>query len=419
MGGERRIIPGEIGEEASSVYGPVRFQGVQLIITTDNLTVIGRQIASFIPVRSKFIVAHTQFIVDSSTPEQPACQPLKVIRTQPQTCTCSTYQHALATILAKFEFLNAWPSPRGGSEALGKGSKGQIFSKFQYGEAAVRVIRLSANLEGPGRRIGKLRRNRTWRITCLSPSTLGAGNRSSSSSIPDALPYLGSESDWREFRAQLVSQARGLPSAAAAAGEEWAHAVPRPERGALLLAHPQLFQTSQTYFHRAAILVMEHGPQGSYGLILNRPSPLLLRDVQLSRPQPQFGECRVYMGGDVGQGEVQILHPHGHLSGAVEVVKGVYAGGMEAARQAVDAGSVQAGDFRWFNAYAGWAPGQLEAECRRGVWFPAAASPRLLLEPVAPGQGAAYWHRVMQMMGGHHETLSRVVQKHEQRADTP
>ncbi|GLC38654.1 hypothetical protein PLESTM_000758300 [Pleodorina starrii] len=249
------------------------------------------------------------------------------------------------------------------------------------------------------------------------------GGGSVSSSIPDTLPYLGSGSDWREFRAKLVAQSKGASGAgggssdADVASGKWAHAIPKPERGALLLAHPLLFQQSQTYFHRAAILLLDHGETGSYGLILNRPSKFLIGDVPLSRPQTQFAANRLYIGGDVGQGEVQILHPYGQLSGAVEVVKGVYVGAMEAARDAVDAGFAQAEDFRWFTAYAGWGPGQLAMECKRGVWFTAAASPGLLLQEVLPGEGPQYWHRVMNMLGGDYAELSAAVKKHDDLAD--
>ncbi|KXZ56964.1 hypothetical protein GPECTOR_1g870 [Gonium pectorale] len=219
-------------------------------------------------------------------------------------------------------------------------------------------------------------------------------------------------------RAKLVSQSRGGPGSGPSPDSgEWAHTISGPERGCLLLAHPLLFQQSQTYFHRAAILLLDHGERGSYGIILNRPSKYMLGDVPLSRPQSQFADCRLYVGGDVGPGEVQVLHPHGDLAGAVEVVKGVYLGGMDAARSAVDAGRVQAKDFRWFSAYAGWAPGQLLMECKRGVWFTAAASPRVLLQEVELGQGPAYWHKVMQLLGGDYEELSNAVKKHDDLED--
>lgn len=47
---------------------------------------------------------------------------------------------------------------------------------------------------------------------------------------------------------------------------------------------------------------------------------------------------------------------------------------------------------RWYTNYAGWGAGQLEGECKRGVWFTAAASPALLLKDVSsPESGAQLW----------------------------
>lgn len=49
--------------------------------------------------------------------------------------------------------------------------------------------------------------------------------------------------------AAAAAPAAAAPSAAAAAApflaDEWAHALPGPEKGALLLAHPQMFGTNQ------------------------------------------------------------------------------------------------------------------------------------------------------------------------------
>lgn len=71
------------------------------------------------------------------------------------------------------------------------------------------------------------------------------------SSIPDTLPLATADSDWRAFRAKLVasskasasaaaeeaSAAAGAGSAAAAgtADAPWAHSLPGPEQGCLLL----------------------------------------------------------------------------------------------------------------------------------------------------------------------------------------
>lgn len=101
-------------------------------------------------------------------------------------------------------------------------------------------------------------------------SSGGSDDEGSSSAIPDTLPVAGVDTDWRSFRAQLVAATAGASSpsssssgsregtepgrqapatgAAAAAsglGTAWAHSLPYPEQGCLLLANPLMFQTSQ------------------------------------------------------------------------------------------------------------------------------------------------------------------------------
>jgi hypothetical protein len=78
----------------------------------------------------------------------------------------------------------------------------------------------------------------------------------------------------RSHRARLIASSRGTSSstkdaseaapssnaseASSKAGISWAHALPSPERGGLLLAHPLMFSSSQTYFYQAAILLLEN-----------------------------------------------------------------------------------------------------------------------------------------------------------------
>ena len=79
---------------------------------------------------------------------------------------------------------------------------------------------------------------------------------------------------------------------------------------------------------------------------------------------------------------------------------------------------------------AGWGPGQLEEEVRRGVWFPAAASSSFILqhhEPPAAAAGAEggaappggssdlapggerMWHEILNLMGGEYSDLSAAM----------
>ena len=53
----------------------------------------------------------------------------------------------------------------------------------------------------------------------------------------------------------------------------WAHAIPQPERGCLLLAAADAFEERQQYFAQAVILLLDHGPEGSVGVVLPPPPP--------------------------------------------------------------------------------------------------------------------------------------------------
>ncbi|KAF5842473.1 hypothetical protein DUNSADRAFT_7083 [Dunaliella salina] len=244
------------------------------------------------------------------------------------------------------------------------------------------------------------------------------------SPIPDSIPALRPDTDWREFRARLVgrtstdnlsSQAEPstLESQLSHESLHWAHSIPAPEKGCLLLAHPLVFQERQKYFHQAAILILEHNEMGSYGLILNQPSVHTLGDLSLTQPLDEFKDCPLYLGGDVGGGEVHMIHPY-NLPRSVEIVKGVYLGGIEAAAKMVARKEADVKDFKWYARYAGWGPKQLERECKAGVWFTAAASAPLILSR-PEGSASTLWHNVLQLMGGDYQELSINVRAQEER----
>lgn len=82
-----------------------------------------------------------------------------------------------------------------------------------------------------------------------------------------------------------------------------------------------------------------------------------------------------------------------------QVTQGIYHHNVHGAGAAVAAGVAEPEDFRFFAQYAGWAPGQLEEECKSGVWFCTAASPSLTLNQEL-SNGGSMWHAILQVMGG-------------------
>ncbi len=51
-------------------------------------------------------------------------------------------------------------------------------------------------------------------------------------------------------------------------------------------------------------------------------------------------------GGDVSPNSMHMLHSHGELPEAVEIIRGIYMGGFDAAKAAVDQKRMPATDFK-------------------------------------------------------------------------
>ena len=75
--------------------------------------------------------------------------------------------------------------------------------------------------------------------------------------------------------ADTFSQATILPTAPSAATQEIVHGELKVAPG-LLIAMPQL---NDPNFHRSVVLMVEHQDEGSFGLILNRPSESRVLDL--------------------------------------------------------------------------------------------------------------------------------------------
>jgi len=145
-----------------------------------------------------------------------------------------------------------------------------------------------------------------------------------------------------------------------------------PTRGRLLVAGPPLEDPN---FRRTVVFMIEHNDDGALGVVLNRPSPIDIADALPQWVGLAAAPPAVFIGGPVEQGAVLGL---GRLvdDAAPEGLTPVHAGigvlDLEAdpARLLGDVGGV-----RLFTGYAGWGPGQLEAELAMGGWFVVDAEP--------------------------------------------
>lgn len=148
------------------------------------------------------------------------------------------------------------------------------------------------------------------------------------------------------------------------------------------------------------MLLCEHGPEGSFGLILNRPLTLELSEV-MSDLQ---GENMVWLGGPVQQNTLHFLHRHGELvTNAIPIIDDVHWGGdFEAIKTLVQTELATPQNLRFFLGYAGWSPGQLEEEISAGGWFLTHADDVLVFSE----KPEKLWNTVLRHMGGDYALLS-------------
>ena len=138
------------------------------------------------------------------------------------------------------------------------------------------------------------------------------------------------------------------------------------EKGVFLVASPSL---NDPNFRQTVVLVLEHGPQGTLGLILNRTTDLLLSEALPNVSVLKGTEHRLFVGGPVQPNLLLLLsrlkQPQPDMR---SVFDNVYVGGDPDALERIITQAGPTARFRAFAGYAGWAPGQLGVEMLQGSW---------------------------------------------------
>ncbi|RMF70598.1 MAG: YqgE/AlgH family protein [Alphaproteobacteria bacterium] len=166
--------------------------------------------------------------------------------------------------------------------------------------------------------------------------------------------------------------------------------------GQLLLAMPGI---GDPRFERSVIFVCSHSAEGAMGLIVNRPFEgltfrELLDQLEIEVSEPVV-DIPIQVGGPVETGRGFVLHSTDFiqdtslvvteriaLTATVDILKAIAEGGGPKHRLLL-------------LGYAGWAPGQLEAEIQANGWLTAPADESLIFETPLPD----IWPRAMRMLG--------------------
>jgi putative transcriptional regulator len=131
-------------------------------------------------------------------------------------------------------------------------------------------------------------------------------------------------------------------------------------------------------FFKTVVLMVEHGPDGAMGLVINRPSSVTVAHALSEHFKLPETDDLVFVGGPVEPSSLFIVHNSQDLdSEESPVIPGVHVGSSPGVFERVVTSSAEGNPdlrFRIFCGCAGWGPLQLEGELARGDWYLAPAA---------------------------------------------
>jgi putative transcriptional regulator len=144
-------------------------------------------------------------------------------------------------------------------------------------------------------------------------------------------------------------------------------------------------------FAETVLLLLRYGASGAQGLVVNRPSRVALGAVEGGPEIPEAAALPVYYGGPVEPGTVSfLLHTAAPIESARAVLADVQLAGNAAAIAELLRQPGGAERVRALAGYAGWGPGQLDAEVARGDWLVLRGAARQVFDH----EPASLWQRL-------------------------
>ncbi|MCP4250424.1 MAG: YqgE/AlgH family protein [bacterium] len=153
--------------------------------------------------------------------------------------------------------------------------------------------------------------------------------------------------------------------------------------GVLLVASPHLLDPN---FFRSVVLILDHTEEGAVGVIINQPSTSGLGE-ELPDWAPLLAEPGVVFVGGPVQPDAAV--------GLADGVDGSSLPGVGIVDLSAPPGDLDS-PVRIYAGYAGWGPGQLEAELVEGGWIVAKAE----ADDVFAVEPDAVWSTVLKRQSG-------------------
>ncbi|MEQ9408625.1 MAG: YqgE/AlgH family protein [Fuerstiella sp.] len=181
-------------------------------------------------------------------------------------------------------------------------------------------------------------------------------------------------------------------------------------RGHLLVAASHLRDPN---FYRSVVLMLEHSEETAMGLVINRPSSIAVDAAMLKLKSKPISGDPIFSGGPVDTSALFILHNCVELGQQdEEVTAGVFVTGSNDSFESLvtsDVSCTHKCGFRIYCGYAGWGPGQLEAEIDRSDWRIIPADSSLVFEE----DPYSLWEVCTQLVHEQHRLLPHDVKNPE------
>ena len=166
--------------------------------------------------------------------------------------------------------------------------------------------------------------------------------------------------------------------------------VRRLRTGVFLYASPRLRDPN---FAQTVVLLIEYGPKGAMGLVIDRPTQVLASEVL--KDAKALRGLQVYWGGPVQPeavfGLVTTPRPSKR---AIRVFEGIYLTGKRQDLEDAARGGKADERVRVYLGYTGWGAGQLEGEVMGNGWLVTRGEPAAVFSP----EPEKLWRRAYQLL---------------------
>lgn len=149
-----------------------------------------------------------------------------------------------------------------------------------------------------------------------------------------------------------------------------------------LVAMPALIDS---FFYRSVVYLCEHDQNGAMGLIINRPTKVMLEELlshlKIENHSDYIKNTPVLFGGPVQKGQGMVIHDkdEGGWKSSLQLTDNIY---LTTSTDILEAIGTHQGPTHSLVTlgYAGWGAGQLEKELAENSWLTVPANEDLLFD---------------------------------------